>query len=101
MKSARFFSLLDFWLRQVLNLERAPLVLDRYFGPHAAPSLEYNLVLSQSDKLRDSGGGLGRNVQMLNGLDLTPPALVPALAVSPSTAARSKTSVLIDFTNKI
>ena len=80
------------------RLEGVPLVLDRYFGPHAAPSLEYNLVLSQSDKLRDSGGGLGRNVQMLNGLDLTPPALVPALAVSPS---RSKTSVLIDFTNKI
>ena len=86
---------------EVHAVEGVHLVLDRYFGPHAAPSLEYNLVLSQSDKLRDSGGGLGRNVQMLNGLDLTPPALVPALAVSPSTAARSKTSVLIDFTNKI
>ena len=73
-----------------LDLEGVPPVLDRHFGPHAAPSLEYNLVLSQSGKLRDLGGGLGRNVQMLNGPVLTPPAPVRPLAVSPSTAAGPK-----------
>ena len=60
-------------------LEGAELVLDRYFGPHAVPLLEYNLVLSQSDKLRDLEEGLGRNVQILNGPVLTPPVPVPAL----------------------
>ena len=71
------------------------------FGPHAVLSLEYNPVPSQSDKLRDLGEGLGRNVQMLSGPFLTPPAPVRPLAVSPSTVVRSKTSLLLNFNNHV
>ena len=82
-------------------VEGAGLVLDRYFGPHAVLSLDYNPVPSQSDKLRDLGEGLGRNVQMLSGPFLTPPAPVRPLAVSPSTVVRSKTSLLLNFNNHV